>query len=330
MVSGTLDFEQVFKYAPAPCLVLDRKMRIVTATDAYLSTVQRTLDQLQGMYVFDAFPEVSERREQFRDAFQRALDGEANSLVEVPFSIPLETADGVEMREIWWTCTHTPVPGPDGEIQYMVQNAQDVTLKVQAERLRDAIAAEMQHRVGNILSLVSVIARRTAGSARDLEDFLARFEGRVQALSRTHSYLSGTNWDRMTIGSILSRQLEDHVATDEHQIVLDGSDIHLNAAEAQILTLAVHELTTNSVKYGALKCPEGRLAIRWNKLGATGYSLEWREGGIRVQKDLNRSGFGSMILDQIVPRQLQAEAVREFAPESFLYRLAVPERLVPE
>ncbi|SNR33789.1 HWE histidine kinase domain-containing protein [Puniceibacterium sediminis] len=324
-----LDFVQVFKHVPAPCLVLDRDMKIVTASDSYLDVVQRSMEELRGKFVFDAFPEEPERLEMLRGAFQKALNGEKNSLVKIPFSIPIDTPDGPEMREIWWTSIHHPVPGPDGEIRFMIQKALDVTQEVKAERLKETIAAELQHRVGNILSLVSVIARRTANNADDLPDFLNRFEGRLQALARTHSYLTGNNWDRMTIESILSRQLADHFEADAGQIDMMGGEIHLTADEAQILTLAVHELTTNSVKYGALKNPEGRLAIKWNRIGPSGYDLEWREGGILVEKEPERSGFGSMILDTIVPRQLQAEAVREFSAESFVYRLSVPERSMP-
>ncbi|MGY9049359.1 hypothetical protein P775_16445 [Puniceibacterium antarcticum] len=330
MSGVNLDFTEVFKHVPAPCLVLDVQMRIVTATDTYLEDVGRTLDELKGMYVFDAFPESPERVAMFGAAFQRALDGEKNTLVEVPFAIPTENPDGtMGLRDVWWTCTHKPLPSPDGQIRHMIQKAQDVTKQVKAEQLKNAVAAELQHRVGNILGLVSVIARRTANTADDLKDFLKRFEGRIQALARTHSYLTGNNWDRMTIESILSRQLADHFTVDSGQIDMTGAEIQLNADEAQILTLAVHELTTNSLKYGALKTADGRLAIAWNKVGSSGFNLEWREGGITVTEIPDRTGFGSMILDQIVPNQLQAEAVREFGSESFVYRLSVPKRALP-
>ncbi len=329
MSGRDLDFEQLFTTLPAPCLVLDREMRIVTATDNYLSNVKRTLAELRGRYVFEAFPEDEERMTLFRDAFQRALDGEANTLVEVPFSIADTDLENGELRDVWWTCTHVPVHGPDGDILYMIQNAQDVTKQVSAQRLKDAIAGELQHRVGNILGLVSVIARRTAGSSGDLDDFLRRFDGRIRALAQTHSYLTGSNWDRMTVEKIVSRQLSDYCEQGADQIAMVGSDIELNATEAQILTLAIHELTTNSVKHGALKNGDGRLDVEWKKVGRSGYHLEWREGGIRVETAPERTGFGSLILDEIVPRQLQAEAVREFGTKSFLYRLSVPERTVP-
>jgi PAS domain S-box-containing protein len=329
MSGDDLDFQRLFALLPAPCLVLDRQMRIVTATEAYLASVGRTLAELQGRYVFEAFPEEEDRLTLLHGAFQRALGGEENTLVEVPFSIADTASANGGLREVWWTCTHVPVYGADGTIRYMIQNAQDVTRQVNAQRLKDAIAGELQHRVGNILGLVAVIARRTAGSSDDLDDFLRRFDGRIRALAQTHSYLTGNNWDRMTVEKIVSRQLSDYFEQGAEQIAMIGSDIELNATEAQILTLAIHELTTNSVKHGALKHADGRLAVEWRKVGRSGYDLEWREGGIRIETVPERTGFGSLILDEIVPRQLQAEAVREFGDKSFLYRLSVPERNVP-
>tara|TARA_R110000868_G_scaffold399591_1_gene673493 strand:- start:48665 stop:49699 length:1035 start_codon:yes stop_codon:yes gene_type:complete len=334
-----LKYDLLFKNLPAPCLVLDQDMRIVTATGRYLATVERTLDDLVGQYVFDAFPETGERLERFQDAFRRALNGEENTLVKVPYSLPVVDADGhpvldadgrEKTREVWWTCHHTPVKDSDGTVLCMIQNAQDITQQVKAETLKDAIAAELQHRVGNILGLVSVIARRTAGTSDNLTDFLTKFDGRVQALSRTHSYLTGTNWNRMTIEKIVSRQLSDYFELDGDQITLVGADIALNPNEAQILTLAIHELTTNSVKYGALKTPGGRLNVQWSRLGPTGYDLEWREGGLTgTPTTTGTRGFGSLILDDIVPMQLQAKARRDFGQSTFLYHLSVPERSVP-
>ena len=318
-----VDFELIFRQSPAPCLVLDHDLRIVTATDAYLATVARDLDDLRGKPVFDAFPEDPAREGQFRDAFLRALAGEENALVEVPFAIP-ET-DGT-MREIWWTCTHRPIRDANGDLQYMVQNAQDVTEKVRTQQLKDAITAELQHRVGNILALVTTIAKRTAGTSDNIDTFLTRFNGRIAALAKTHAYLTGPNWDRMTIDKLIDRQLVDYFELDSHQIRITGDLIALTASEAQALSMAIHELTTNSIKHVALKSPEGRLSIAWERVGAAGYTLEWREDGLQNTATTQRSGFGTMILDSIVPSQLRGSAVRHLASDHFLYQLHIPER----
>lgn len=321
------DFELIFRQSPAPCMVLDHDLRFVTATDAYLATVARDLDELRGTLVFDAFPEDPAREALFRDAFQRALAGEENALVEVPFAIP---EAGGKMREIWWTCTHRPIRDANGDVKYMVQNAQDVTEKVRTQQLKDAITAELQHRVGNILTLVSTIAKRTAGSSDTIDTFLTRFNGRISALAKTHAYLTGPNWDRMTIDKLVDRQLVDYFELESDQIRISGDPIALTASEAQTLSMAIHELTTNSIKHGALKSPQGRLSIAWERVGAAGYNLEWREDGLQNGATATqRSGFGTMILDSIVPSQLRGSAVRHLAHDHFLYQLHIPERAEP-
>lgn len=328
-----LSWDLVFKYLPAPCLVLDQQMRIVTASDAYLETVGRSLGSIQGQYVFDAFPEGPERLKMFHDAFRLTLDGTPNSVTEVPFAIPVVDDAGVptgEMREIWWTCEHTPVFAADGSVSCMVQRAQDVTKQVQTERLKDAIAKELQHRVGNILSLVAAVVKRTAANAEDIDDFLRKFDGRLGALSRTHKYLTGDNWDAMTIEKIVARELAEYKTLAGEQIGFGGTDIKLNASEAQILTLAVHELTTNSIKHGALKTSDGYLDITWGRLGRDGFHFGWRETTPDPTPEPTRTGFGSFILDKIIPAQLQAEGQRGFEDNAYVYRLSVPERVVAQ
>lgn len=326
------EWEMLFKQLPAPCLVLDHDLRICTASDLYLRTVQRDLSDIAGHYVFDAFPEQGERLSMFEDAFRRALGGEANALIEVPYSVPVTGADGAptgEMREIWWTCHHNPVFGSDGKVRYMVQTAQDVTRQVMAERLKDAVTQELQHRVGNIFALVSAVVKRTVANSADFGDFLAKFEGRLMALSRTHKYLTGDHWDGMTIDQIVARELSDYSELNGSQVSVTGGRILVNPSEAQILTLAIHELTTNSIKYGALRSPEGRLDINLRLVSPRGYDFEWREGGIEIGVVPEREGFGSFLLDSVVPAQLQATANRDFQPDAFVYRLSVPERSQP-
>jgi two-component sensor histidine kinase len=327
------EWELVFRHLPAPCVVLDHDMRIVTASDAYLNAVQRPLDTIVGMYVFDAFPEEPQRLDMIHAAFRKALDGIENSLFEVPFAIPVVDDAGEptgDTREIWWTCHQKPVFSEDGSVKYMIQNAQDVTKQVQTEKLKNAIAQELQHRVGNILTLVGAVVKRTAANAEDIDDFLAKFDGRIAALSRTHKYLTGDNWDAMTIEKIVTRELEQFLTLNEHQVVLGGGDIALNAAEAQILTLAVHELMTNSVKHGALKSAAGKLDVAWRRIGREGFQFDWQESDVTPAADPDRKGFGSFILDQIIPAQLQAEKLRGFSENAYRYSLTVPERTLSE
>ncbi len=330
MTQFDTEWQKLFNHLPAPCLAVDRDLLIIGASDLYLATVQRTRDSIMGQYVFDAFPEEGDRLSLLEDAFRRAVAGEANSLTEVPYAIPVVDEAGQptgKRKDIWWTCQHNPVFAEDGTVEYMVQNAQDVTRQVMAERLKDTVVQELQHRVGNIFALIGSTVKRTIATSTDFDDFLDKFEGRLMALSRTHRYLTGENWDGITLDAIVARELAEYDELSSDKVKVSGSEIVVNAVEAQILTLAVHELATNSVKYGALKFPEGRLTINWNPSGNEGYDFEWREEGIAIDVTPERKGFGSFILDTVIPAQLQGTANRDFRPTEFIYQLSVPERV---
>ncbi|MBS1301856.1 HWE histidine kinase domain-containing protein [Loktanella sp. SALINAS62] len=325
-----IDRDALFKHLPAPCIALDHSLCIIGASDLYLSTVSRKMGDIRGQYIFDAFPETDDRRKLIGDALRRALAGEKNTLVEVPYAIPVvdETGkDTGEMREIWWTCVHHPVYDADGQVEYMIQNALDVTQQVMAIRLKDAVTQELQHRVGNIFSLVSATAKRTVANAEDLPDFLQKFEGRLMALARTHRYLTGENWDGISLDQIVRRELAQYEDIEADRIKLSGDRIIINATEAQILTLAIHELTTNSIKHGALKSNLGQLDIAWHVTGRMGYDFRWSEIDINIDPQPARAGFGSFILENVVPSQLQATAHRIFQTDRFDYTLTVPDRM---
>lgn len=329
MTFSNIEWSALFQDLPAPCLVLDQDLHIVTASKLYLATVGRDLNAIQGRPVFDVFPEEPDRRAMLEAAFRRALAGEANSLEKVLYAIPVMDDDGQptgKIKEMYWSCHHKPIFQTDGSVRYMIQNAQDITQQVMAEQLKDAVVGELHHRVGNIFALVSATAKRMASSADDLADFLPKFQGRLMALARTHTYLTGDNWDGITIDKIVQRELSEHSDIGPDQITAVGSDIKVNATEAQILTMAVHELTTNAIKYGALKTRGGKLNVAWKPNATAGFDFEWRESDVIIADTPPRQGFGSFILDQIVPAQLQATAQRDLRPDGFTYQLSVTQR----
>lgn len=325
LLDATLNLS-VLRDMPASIMVLDRDLRYVMASDMYLRTTGRTLAELLGRNIFDAFPETEERRKPLEASMRRALAGESNAIERLFYRIP-DPANLSRTVEAWWRCRHNPLVGPDGSIGHVVQITENITELVHSEEQRTAIAHELQHRVGNLLGLVQVIARRTAGTAEDLPDFLARFDARMQSMARTHSYLIGTNWNRMSVGEVVARQLRHGHDDLAAQITLGGPEVVLKANEAQMLSMAIHELTTNSLKYGALKDAKGRLEVSWSALGSNGFTFRWIESGVGAVAHSGRTGFGSTILDSILPGQLGGKAQRAFGPDGLHYTLTVETRI---
>lgn len=327
MLDAGLDLS-VLRDMPASIMVLDRDLRFVMASDMYLQTTGRTLADLLGRHLFEAFPETDERRKPLEESMRRALAGEGNAIERLAYRIP-DPTDLSKTVEAWWRCRHNPLVGPDGSIGHVVQITENITELVQAEEQRNAIGQELQHRVGNLLTLVQVIARRTAGAVDTLPAFLDRFDQRMQSMARTHSYLIGTNWNRMSVGEVVARQLQHGNADLAAQMRLGGEEVVLRASEAQLLSMAIHELTTNSLKYGALKDASGRLEVRWSGVGETGFRFEWSESGVGPVAPSGRTGFGSMILDTILPTQLGGQAQRVFGPDGLTYAITVETRHPP-
>ncbi len=327
MLDTTLNLS-VLRDMPASIMVLDRDLRYVMASDMYLQTTGRTLEDLLGRNLFEAFPETEERRRPLEESMRRALAGESNAIERLAYRIP-DPNDLSKTVEAWWRCRHNPLVGPDGSINHVVQITENITELVQAEEQRNAIGQELQHRVGNLLTLVQVIARRTAGAVDSLPAFLERFDERMQSMARTHSYLIGTNWNRMSVGEVVARQLQHGNADLAAQMNLGGDEVVLRASEAQLLSMAIHELTTNSLKYGALKDAAGRLEVRWSQVGEAGFRFAWIESGVGAVSASGRTGFGSMILDTILPTQLGGKAERQFGPDGLTYVITVETRKPP-
>src|ERR1700704_4960401 len=165
---------------------------------------------------------------------------------------------------------------PDGETRWCVGTAAatidkggrvvrvsgvtvDITERKQAEQRQNLLAREVDHRAKNALTLAQSIVRLTRGDT--VKSYVQSVEGRINALARVHTILSLSSWQGAEIGKLVDEELAPYSTGD--QIAFDGSEIQLQPATAQTLALALHELVTNSAKYGALSTQSGRLSIKW-------------------------------------------------------------------
>lgn len=155
-MSVPLDFETVFQRSPAPTMILDKTLCFVAANPAYLTMVGRSWEELAERFVFDAFPEAEERIEAMKALFNSTLEGDDTTLSEVPFRI---TIDG-KIREEWWTIRHARLLASDNTGPYLIQFSENVSEQVKIREMRNALVGELQHRVGNIFSIVFAIARQ--------------------------------------------------------------------------------------------------------------------------------------------------------------------------
>lgn len=194
--------------------------------------------------------------------------------------------------------------------------------------LRRSMQQQLQHRVRNILSVVRSLAARTVETSESLDDFAINFDGRLAALARTQNMLSRRPDAVVELGELLRDELLAAGAHDGEQADLDGPVVYLEQPAAEVMALALHELTVNALKFGALAHPEGRLSVTCTVRGAEGAArldLRWRETGAPVV-DLSpsRSGFGRRMIEEALPYELDAETRLAFRPGGVQADITIP------
>ncbi len=173
--------------------------------------------------------------------------------------------------------------GPDGKARRMVSIVTDVTERKAAEDHIQFLMHEISHRSKNLLMVIQSIARRTARSAGSMEEFERRFERRLQGLAASHDVLVSKNWQGAPLADLVRRQLVPFAEIEGSRVELAGPDVVMTAEAAQALGLAIHELATNAIKYGALSAPSGKVSVSWKFDGEAGAPpallLNWIEQG---------------------------------------------------
>lgn len=168
----------------------------------------------------------------------------------------------------------------------------------ETEALQTMLTGELSHRVKNMLATVQAIASQTLRHSDDPKDFVESFSGRIQSMSRVHSQLSTNEWKGTQLRALVADQM-NLGPVDEAQISASGPDIYLDATAVTKMAMILHELGTNSLKYGALSKPEGGVTIAWT-VGRQTLDLRWTEwGGPKVTAPIRR-GFGTRLIEASV------------------------------
>lgn len=194
----------------------------------------------------------------------------------------------------------------------------DITELKNAQQRQELLINELNHRVKNTLATVQAVAAQTLRGADVDPDLRERFEGRLLALSSAQNLLTRENWQGADIGALVRQILESHVGADRFHI--DGPAFHLAPQAAVALTMAVHELATNAIKYGALSNETGEVAVCWRVTPCEPSMLlfEWRERGGPPVAPATRKGFGSRLIEHSLPRDLEGQACLSFEPDGLV------------
>jgi PAS domain S-box-containing protein len=263
----------------------------------------------------DVHPDDIRRVQESRSQSFRARRREYN--VEYRIARP----DGV----VRWVETRCFIAyASDGKPQRVLGVSIDITERKHSENHQRALVAELDHRVKNVLATVAAIIAQTQEGQRSHLDFVAALDHRIRSLARTHELLSQNCWAGVSLHDIVQREFAPYASG---KLEFDGPHVELRPEAAQAMAMVVHELTTNAAKYGALSNRSGRVRLSWGWLrnGSSGrLAMAWQESGGPPVRAPGRAGYGTTIINELVPYELNGTVALDFAAEGVRCRMEIP------
>ena len=203
----------------------------------------------------------------------------------------------------------------EGRPQRIVGVNIDITERQRADAHQRMLVAELDHRVKNVLATVSAVTSQTQNASSSMADFVAALNGRIKSMAATHQLLSSHQWKGLLLSDLVRRELAPYAVPGNTEIC--GPDIILEAAPAQTISMVLHELTTNAVKYGALSTHGGRISVRWHRVmignADARLCIEWQESGGPAVQAPDRSGYGLEVIRDLLPYELDSKVDIAFA-----------------
>ena len=220
---------------------------------------------------------------------------------------------------------------PDHQLLLAVRSIGDQVGRVFERRLAETklhrqsehqklLLAELNHRVKNMLTVVTGIAAQTMRNNDSMQDFNRSFLDRLDALSQAHTLVASKNWGATPLKDLIAQILAPY-SDNSDQISIEGPSISLSPKTALALNLVLHELVTNAAKYGALSKPSGRLSILWSHADEdqNRLRLAWAETGLSIQARPTRSGFGTRLINAVVKGEMGGRLISKWEPGALEY-----------
>ncbi|WP_395818017.1 PAS domain S-box protein [Devosia sp.] len=208
----------------------------------------------------------------------------------------------------------------DGRPVKMFGVVQDVTDRKEAEARQNMLTHELEHRIKNILAMVSAIAAQTLRNA-DLETAAATFSERLRALSNAHDILTRTRWTAAALGDVVRSAVSPLPA---ERIAISGPDVSLGPKMALSLALAINELGTNALKYGALSTETGRVTVSWTIQEDATMLWRWSEDGGPPVVPPKRRGFGRFLIERVLAADFHGKVGIDYLPKGVEVILTAP------
>ena len=226
---------------------------------------------------------------------------------------------GGELRTCF--CAGAVSPRADGRASRVSMVLVDITERKQAEERHLLLAREVDHRARNALAIVQAIVRLTKSSSQ--QEYMHAVEGRIQALAQAHTLLSESRWQGADIKRLVAEEVAPYRGSESARVRLEGQAISLPPEKSQNLALVLHELATNSAKYGALSASEGSVVVRWD-VEAGMLTLRWEESGGPPVTPPTSQGFGTKIMNASIKHQIGGNVAWDWRATGLHCTLQIP------
>jgi PAS domain S-box-containing protein len=272
-----------------------------------------------------AVDELMKKRVHPEDADRVRADFDATLDPADPRPLAVEYRVQREDGRIRWLETHGLAyfegAGRGRRAVRVVGTVDDITERRENAEKAHLLTREINHRAKNMLSVVDAISHQIA--ARNPEDFAQRFSERIQALSINQDLLIRNEWKGVEIEDLVRAQLAHFADVIGSRITVQGPKLLLRGASAQAIGLAIHELSTNAGKYGALSTEAGRVDIRWECDGDT-LTMSWTERDGPPVSAPERRGFGTIVMKVMAERSLSGTVQLDYARSGLIWHLTCP------
>jgi two-component sensor histidine kinase len=310
---------QLFDQAPGFMAVLRGPDHIFELTNASYNRLFGNRPLL-GKPVREVFPEV-----EGQGFFERLDEVYRTGKDHVGRRVPLamQARSDEPPKQLFLDFVYAPILDGDGRPTGVFVEGVDVTDHIQNEGRLRLINEELQHRVKNTLAVVSAIASQTFRGSNS--NALSTFQGRLSAFAKAHDALAVENGTKASIEHVIDGALAPHRA-GEGRFSISGPPLVLGSKQAVALAMAIHELGTNAIKYGALSTSGGRVDISWQRAvdNSSTFQFRWEEKNGPVVAKPSRTGFGSRLIDRIIGGDFGGEVELNYEPSGVICRVTAP------
>ncbi len=263
-------------------------------------------------------------------------DGRPARPHEYPVARALLTGEATEPEEYlyqrgdgtmaWMRLAAAPIRNDEGEVLASVVAVVDIDLEKKAEEHQRLLINELNHRVKNTLATVQSITSQTLRNAGTMEDARSALEARLFALSRAHDVLTQENWESANLRDVVREAMAPFRHEREKRLHMTGPDVRIAPRVALAIAMALQELATNAVKYGALSNTTGEVNVQWKLAGKDELRLHlvWTEVGGPPVEQPRRRGFGTRLIERSLAHDLNGRAEISFTPAGVVCTVDAP------